>query len=201
MSATSTHASISSWSAPPLLLSGANYWAHRFRLHQQFDASFDWSDSTIGFANADKPAPRRPVSDVCRPAAAACPAPQHNTTAGHTDKSIKVCVWRRGGLGVDVRCALSQGLLCGQTWLVHMQLLLTQHPFAAAAGRPLPRSEGHRTGRSAALTWSKPRPHIRRDLVRSARCGTFPPFIILISLTQHCFAPTACQKPGCSSRR
>lgn len=37
--------------------------------------------------------------------------------------------------------------LRGQTGLVHMLLLLTQHPFAVAAGPLLPRSEGHRTRR------------------------------------------------------
>jgi len=31
---------------PPLLLSGVNYWAHRFRLRQQSDASSHSSDST-----------------------------------------------------------------------------------------------------------------------------------------------------------
>ncbi|MDE1131140.1 MAG: hypothetical protein OSA49_06210, partial [Ascidiaceihabitans sp.] len=36
---------------------------------------------------------RRPVSDVCHRAAAACPAPRSNTTAGRTNKSTKVCVW------------------------------------------------------------------------------------------------------------
>jgi hypothetical protein len=43
-------------------------------------------------ADADTPAPRRPVSDVCHHAAAACHAPHSNTTAGRTNKSIKVCV-------------------------------------------------------------------------------------------------------------
>jgi len=38
---------------PLLLLSGANYWAHRFRLHQQSDASSHSSDST--------PAPSAPT--------------------------------------------------------------------------------------------------------------------------------------------
>jgi len=32
---------------PPLLLSGVNYWAHRFRLRQQSDASSHSSDSTL----------------------------------------------------------------------------------------------------------------------------------------------------------
>jgi len=32
---------------PLLSLSGANYWAHRFRLRQQSDASSHSSDSTI----------------------------------------------------------------------------------------------------------------------------------------------------------
>jgi len=39
MNANSTHETISRSIEPPLLLSGANYWAHRFRLRQQSDAS------------------------------------------------------------------------------------------------------------------------------------------------------------------
>ena len=45
-SATSTHETISSSIERPILLSGANYLAHRFRLHQQSDASSHLSDST-----------------------------------------------------------------------------------------------------------------------------------------------------------
>ena len=44
----STHAPISSSTEPSLLLSGANYWAHRFRLRQQSDASSHSFDSTLG---------------------------------------------------------------------------------------------------------------------------------------------------------
>ena len=40
-------------------------------------------------------APRRLVSNVCHRAAAACPAPCHNTMAGRTNKSTEVCVWGR----------------------------------------------------------------------------------------------------------
>ena len=46
MNATSTHETISSSIERPILLSGANYLAHRFRLHQQSDASSHLSDST-----------------------------------------------------------------------------------------------------------------------------------------------------------
>ena len=42
---------------------------------------------------ANTHAPRRPVSDVCHRAAAACHAPCSNTTAGRTNKSMEVCVW------------------------------------------------------------------------------------------------------------
>ena len=38
-------------------------------------------------------APRCPVSDVCRRAAAAYRAPCSNTKGQPTDKSTKVCVW------------------------------------------------------------------------------------------------------------
>jgi len=44
--ATSTHETISSSIEPPLLLNGTNYWAHRFRLRQQSDASSHSFDST-----------------------------------------------------------------------------------------------------------------------------------------------------------
>jgi len=47
MNATSTHETISSSIEAPLLLSGANYWAHRFRLRQQSDASSHSSDRTV----------------------------------------------------------------------------------------------------------------------------------------------------------
>lgn len=33
----------------------------------------------------------------------------------------------------DLRCGLDRGLLCGQTGLMQMQLLLTQHLLAVAA--------------------------------------------------------------------
>jgi len=46
-SATSTHETISSSIEALLLLSGANYWAHRFRLRQQSDASSHSSDSIL----------------------------------------------------------------------------------------------------------------------------------------------------------
>ena len=41
------HATISSLTVPLLLLSGANHRAHRFRLRQQSDASFDFSGSSV----------------------------------------------------------------------------------------------------------------------------------------------------------
>ena len=44
-------------------------------------------------AHAYARAPRRPVSDVYHHAAAACPAPHSNTTAGCTNKSTEVCAW------------------------------------------------------------------------------------------------------------
>ena len=43
---------------------------------------------------ADEKPHRRAISDVCRHAVAACPALHHNSTAGRTNKSIKVCVGR-----------------------------------------------------------------------------------------------------------
>ena len=44
--AISIHAPISSWTVPLLSLSGVNYWAHRFRLCQQFDGCSYLSVST-----------------------------------------------------------------------------------------------------------------------------------------------------------
>ena len=35
--------------------------------------------------------------------------------AGRTNKSTKVCVWRRSGLAAHIRCALLQGLVRGQS--------------------------------------------------------------------------------------
>ena len=62
----------------------------------------------IGFAHVDTPAPRRPVSDVYHHAAAACHAPQHNTTAGRTNKSTKVCVFEAVSYrGLSGRLALA----------------------------------------------------------------------------------------------
>ena len=48
--------------------------------------------ASIGFAHAGTSAPRRPVSDVYHPAAAAWHAPHSNTTAERTNTSTKVCV-------------------------------------------------------------------------------------------------------------
>jgi len=82
----------------------------------------------------------------------------------------------RSALSMIQRAAVRQNIiksqLRGQTRPMHVRLLLTQHPFAVAAHRSLPRSEGHRTGRSPASTRPERRLHIRRKPVRSTRCGT-----------------------------
>lgn len=81
--------------------------------------------------------------------------------------------------------------IAGQNRLAHMRLLLTQHRFAVAAGSPLPRSEDRRTRRSPSFLRIELRPHIRRNLVRSARYGTLQPFILGPSLPQQFCAPAA----------
>jgi len=46
--------------------------------------------------------------------------------AGRTNKSTKVCVWRRRGLAADIRCTLLQGLVCGPS---RPSLHLRQRPL------------------------------------------------------------------------
>ena len=78
---------------------------------------------------------------------------------------------RRERRKADVRCAVHELAQSGQTGLVHMRLLLTQHEFAVAAHILLRCRAHHRSGRSRASIWTGPKPYFRRSVLRRPRRG------------------------------
>ena len=68
---------------------------------------------------------------------------------------------RMNGRKGVVRCVLDRGLLRGQSGLMQLRLLLTQHPLAGAASSLRRYSQGRHSGHAAQLDGFKSKQHFR----------------------------------------